>query len=339
MGLFGILETEDLVQELDKTRLDASKSFASGTTPITVVEIKPTKLSSYIDVTNALAADSQYLDWMFDFKIEIDAENNKLDFKEGAISKVATLANGSYTLAALATEIGTKMTTAGTQTYTATVSATNAFTISAASAFGLLLATGANDSVSIFDDIGFTGPDLAAAVSHQGDNVERIEAKVTTKITNATTNVTKSKIVYVMSELADALWSNDRMLIAHEFDIMRYLPAGRATWKHIHRQAQTLILAWLDKEGFVDAFREKLTKANFVLPEELEQWSTHIALRLIFEGISNAKDDVFRDKAKEYKGLEVVYRERAVLRLDLDGDGEAQSGEESDIRSCVVVRR
>lgn len=339
MPIFPVLETEDLVQESDKTRLDGSKSFVSGTTAITQVEIRPTKLGSYVDVTNSLTADLQYLDWMFDFKVEVDTANNKLDFKEGSTAKVATLATGQYTLAQLATEIGTKMTTAGTQTYSVAVSAVNELTISAATAFSLLVASGANAAASIFEHIGFTGDDLDADTSHQGDAVEEVEAEVTLKVTNGSGNTTKTKVVRVVSSLADGLWSTDDQLRAAEFDIMKYVPSGRATWKHMHRAAQTVILEWLDREGFVDVFRDKLTKAAMVIPAELNEWSKYATLRLIFESLRNSIDDVFAEKAKHYGAMESSARQRAVLRLDLDGDGAADEGEEADIRTCIVVRR
>ena len=52
-----------------------------------------------------------------------------------------------------------------------------------------------------------------------------------------------------------------------------------------------------------------------------------MALRLIFEGVQNATDDIFGEKAEKYQGLEEFYRNRLVLRLDLNKDGQTDVSE------------
>jgi hypothetical protein len=118
MPLFPVIDIEALVQENDKTRIDVSKSFASGTTAVTGLSVKPSKSVNAIDVF----ADG-FLDWQYPFTVEIDAANNKINFKEGVGAELtATLTDGEYTLSALAAEIQTKMRAAGTLIYELSVS-------------------------------------------------------------------------------------------------------------------------------------------------------------------------------------------------------------------------
>lgn len=334
MPLFPIIETESLIQENDKTRLDSSKSFASGVDPISVVLITPSKAAAQVDVSL-----DKFLDWQFGFEFEIDAENNQVPFDEGGGPLAATLANGVYSPADLAAEIATKMTGSGGQTYTAAVSSENVFSISAPNAFSLLGSSA--PAASILAEIGFLY-DTAGATIYSGNAVKRIAKTVTLEIQNGTPADTKTitRQVEVVSQVADRLFSSDDQLRKHEPDLMKYLPEGRATYKDVHRRSQTLILAWLDKEGFINYDGDPLTLDSLRESDDVTEWSAMMTLRLIFEGIRNAVDDVFDAKAKKYKALEDFYRDRANIRIDLDGDGTADSvTERVDIRSCRVVRR
>lgn len=66
MNSFGVLETEDVVQVKDKTRLSAIKSYIKkGAPAISKVQIKPEASESFIDVTG-----SSYKDWFLDWQYE-----------------------------------------------------------------------------------------------------------------------------------------------------------------------------------------------------------------------------------------------------------------------------
>lgn len=235
--IFPLLIVESLVQEGDKTRLNASSSYAVGGDEITKIEIQPGADEDFIDVT-ALG----YLDWQFTKSVAEDA----------------------------------------TEDFVVTVRINEA------------------------------DPDPG---------------------------VTAEATVTVISEAADNLFSSDGVIRAQEPTIMNYVTEGRATFKDVHRRAQTLILDWLSKQGYTDDSGNRITKEAFVNIEESEPWSAAMTLRLIFEGVRNAKDDVFREKAKTYEGLEAFYRDKAILRLDLDGNSVASQDEGLDIRTARVFRR
>lgn len=151
--------------------------------------------------------------------------------------------------------------------------------------------------------------------------------------------VSKSATIDVISEDADKLFASDSDLRKHEPIIMNYLPEGRSSFKDVHRRTQEIILDWLSAQGYTNYLGNKITKAAFVDLEEVNKWATAKCLSLIFEGVKNAKDDVFKEKARTYDGQAEFYRNKIVLRIDQDGDGDAGDEETIDTRTCIVVRR
>lgn len=143
----------------------------------------------------------------------------------------------------------------------------------------------------------------------------------------------------VVSEDEDYLFSNDQQLILHEPDILRWVREGRNSFIDVHRRAQQLIIKWLDEQGYVDIYDNPYTKQAIVNISEVSDWSVALVLQLIFEGISNSVDDVFAQKAKVYEAQAQRHRNRAVIRLDADGDGTVDDGEELDVLFGLVVRR
>lgn len=92
----------------------------------------------------------------FYYGLTITEDNCKIDFKEGATKKVATLTAGNYTFAKLAIEIARALNVAGTQVYSVSVNRTNRkITISAATNFSLLTFTGDYLVVTAFNLLGF----------------------------------------------------------------------------------------------------------------------------------------------------------------------------------------
>src|SRR5690606_28291915 len=124
-----------------------------------------------------------------------------------------------------------------------------------------------------------------------------------------------------------------------EPDILKWVEDGRNSFLNVHRRAKKLLLEYLRREGFVDVYGNPYTDTAIVDIEEVKQWVTFTALRIIFEGISNSTEDVFHEKARRYSELELKWRSIALLRLDVDGDGTVLPGEGLDTRSCFVARR
>lgn len=331
MGVFAICDFENDVQLLDKTRFDAQKSFAANSySALTTLTIKPGADGSTIDCFDSTVSE-RYLDWCFStFAIDVDSTNNSILFSEGSTEKTGTIASSTYTLSTYATAVAAAMTSAGTQTYTASV-ADNKVTISApTTSFQFTDSDGANQCFFTLDVAGLT---------HTGGLVEYGLRKISIAVGNGTQSNTLSVYQRVFSEDGDRLFCEDGDLMAHEPDIMKWVTEGRASFKNVYRRSQKLIISWLDKEGYVDVYQKKYDKHDIIDLEEVKQWSTFMSLRLIFQGLSNAVDDVFDRKSREYLSQENSARQRAVLRLDVDGDGEADVGESLSISSGSLFRR
>lgn len=143
---------------------------------------------------------------------------------------------------------------------------------------------------------------------------------VQARITAGSTAVVSSTVA-VVTEAADYLFSNDAEMSTHEPDILKWVKAGRNTFKDVHRAVQTEILDYLDEKGYVKIDKSKFVKTDLVDVTEVRQWAKFMAMRIIFEGIQNADDDIFEKKADHYEEKEIYHRNRAVLRIDTDGDG------------------
>lgn len=346
MALFAHLDFEKAVQVNDRTRFFGGKSFVTkGSTAISTMTIKPGSENSAISVFNS-DQDEQYLDWQFsNFNIDIDATNNKLDFDEGGSEITATLDSGTYSLSQLAGEIKTQMDAAGAATYTVSVSSDDKITITATSAFSLRPQTGTNGLVSVLPLIGFKPKpgfgdnEFSNKTTVTGKRVRQLPKAVTIEIGDGSNTANKTFYINVFSEDGDALFSSDQDLIAHRDDIMDFVPAGRNTFKHIHRRAQDLILAYFDESGLVDIYGDPLTVKSVVDPEEVRQWSTFLVLRLIHDDLSNSNDDNFYLKARDFESKEKLHRSRSILRLDVNNDGRADLGEGVSTIGSSVVRR
>jgi hypothetical protein len=162
---------------------------------------------------------------------------------------------------------------------------------------------------------------------------------VSTRITTDGAPVTSTSTLEVVDATDDALFSSDSDLVALEHDILKWVPAGRNTFKNYHRKSQALIMAWLDESGYTDISGDRLTKEAFVDKEEITYYSAALTLSLIFSSISNDVEDVFMQKAKQYDSMALAHRSRLILRLDTDGDGNIDSNEGVSIKTLSMVRR
>ncbi len=160
----------------------------------------------------------------------------------------------------------------------------------------------------------------------------------TTRITTDGAPTSFTNTIEVVTAVDDKLFSTDSDLLPLEPDILKWVPIGRNSFFNVHREAQELIIAWLDEQGYVDVDLEPLTKADIIDLEEVRKWSTNLTLKLIFEAIKNSVDDVFAQKATTYEGQEVFHRKRAVLRIDLNNDGVVDDNEALNFKSFDLIR-
>lgn len=162
---------------------------------------------------------------------------------------------------------------------------------------------------------------------------------VSVKVTTGGSPITETFSLEVVDEATDYLFSNDVDLIGYEKDIQKSIKPGRDTWKDYHRKARDLIVKFFDDKGFIKSDGTKITKDDFKDLDEVRQWSACLTLSLIYQNLSNAVDDIFQTKAKIYESKAFDQRYRAVFRLDLDGSGTIEYGENVVPTSARLMRR
>lgn len=344
MALFPHLEVEKRLQVNDKTRLSGTKSFVStGSAAIDAVTVKPGADESAISVFNA-SSSNWFLDWEFiDFEGDFDSTNNKIDFKESGSELTATISAGTYTLSTLATQVQTQLNSAGSNTYTVTVDKDERMTIAADGNFSLLPNEGSNRDSSALPILGFsnkpgfTDEKYANSTSLKGEVIRWLPRAITLEIDNSTTPVSDTKYIQVFSESGDSLFSSDFDLVTKKQDILSWVKAGRNSFLNFHRQAQEEIIDWFRGEGSVNIDGDPLEVKNLVHPTDLNQWSTYLTLRLIFDDLSNDVDDIFDREARGFESREMRLRDR-IMRIDIDNDGKSDIGENIQVRSAKLIR-
>lgn len=319
-----VIHTEKSLQINDLTRFDASKSILvkGSTNAITSVKIKPGLDGTGVEVFNSNPK-NWFLDWAFtDYAFDVDADGaNEVSFKMGSTEYKTTVGNGTYSLANLLTAIKTAVETlVPTVTLSFEVDEKNRVSFIPSLPLEFQPNKTPND---LMKHIGFTKPGL------EGNPVEYGLRKVILTIECAAVpgpgvadSAETFSFIQVYTPEGDALFSEDADLVSEEPDIMKWLPAGRSSFMDLHRKSQKLILDFMDRQGYRDDNGDKITKFAFVDNSDVRLWSYYQVLRLFFMGAQNAKDDVFKDKAKYYEKLEIASRDRAILSLDLDGDKE-----------------
>ncbi len=295
--------------------------------------------SSPIDIFDD-TVDDRYLDWSYSsWEMDIDSTNNKIDFEEGDDSFTAELTAGTYSTSELAAEIKIQMDAEGANTYTVTVSEDDEMTISANGNFSLAPGPG-----NILKQLGFadsTARSLENGTEFTGRRIRYLTRRLTLTVGDGSDTATSYGYLKLFSKDGDNLFSNDSDLVQHEPDILKYLPDGKSSYKYAHRRSQELILKFLDEKGYTDIYKDKLLIDAIVDVDEVREWSIFLTLRLIYQGIKNATDDVFSEKVKDYHSEEKVARNRAILRLDIDGDGDvdSNSSEGFSVSTISAARR
>lgn len=338
MSIFPHIEFEGKVQIADKTRFNCGKSFVvKGGSPATSMLLTPGIGESAVEIYDA-EEDEQYLDWAYtEWTCDIDSTNDEFLFQESGVDLIATLSGGNYTLQELIDELETALNSAGALTYSTSLDEDDKITISATGEFTIV------DSKN-WADIGFWTSSmvtLSNSSSYTGRRVRYLTKKISLEVTTALGSATTDGYLSLYSVDGDHLFSEDSDLLPEEPDILKWLPIGRSSFKNVHRRAQELMLSWLDQQGYTDVFQDKFLIDAVIDKSELTEWSKYLVLRLIFSSIRNAKDDTFEKKAKDYEALEVKARNRAMLRIDVDGDGTLDKGSQEfiSVQSISAARR
>lgn len=356
MAIFAHLEIENKLQLNDRTRLKADRSYVTvGADAITDVTIKPGADGPAISVFNANQT-LWFLDFQFDtFNVDIDSSNNKIDFIYNGTTHVATIPTLTYTLTDLCIAVAAALNAeVSPDPFTCSLSVDNELTIGAviSSANDIeLLPNGVNKDVSMLPLIGFIiegGEDntFKGELNSAGDElqVEGQEVRFLTKailltVTDGVTPVEQTKYIKIFTEDSDQLFSNDQDLERHEPQILKWIIAGRNTFKDIHRRAQTLIFDYLRRDGWKNQDGSKITKDQLLDNQEVKEWSTFWTLQLIFEGRSNSIGDFFEEKSNDYKGDKILARSSVFIVYDFNKDGILNASEKETPFNTIRVEK
>lgn len=207
-----------------------------------------------------------------------------------------------------------------------------------------------------FKKSGFTPDEAAAVISHEFsiDNTNWINVTqkkdiawmfsvtgnqtIYLKLTSTTGSETFQKTITVLEIAAQKLFSNDTNIAAFEPDIMKWLPPQWSSWNIIHLRAQDHILNILAEKRIVSQSGAAYTKDDISNRQEVRDWASTLALYYIFYSISNADNDVFKDKAKDYEELSQKHASTARLSLDYNKNAIADDEPTEDLRSIELVR-
>lgn len=164
---------------------------------------------------------------------------------------------------------------------------------------------------------------------------------ISLRVTTNGSPVTVTKTVTCLTEAEDNLFSDDNLLKEVQEDIFKLIPDGRSTFKYKHRAAQNFILDWLWNNGYyktVGAGVEPFVKADIVDKEFISDWATYVCLRMLYQSNQSQGGDVFRQKALDFLASEERAREKFLLKLDVDGDGELSVNEGEQVTSRRLIR-
>lgn len=123
-------------------------------------------------------------------------------------------------------------------------------------------------------------------------------------------------------------------------DISDYIPTGDTSLIRFHVSAKDDLVQFFRSKGksVYDTEPKKLTEYDFHDPEELKQSGKYLALAKVFFWRSDAVDDKWYSKAKDFEANGYASANVYFLSLDTDGDGEKDTDEKQAIQELRIVR-
>lgn len=173
--------------------------------------------------------------------------------------------------------------------------------------------------------------------SYSTSGTKTISLKVTSTSLNV---VTITKELDVITEEEDNLFSNDSQIFAIESELKKYIPPGKSSFNHVHREAQSRILNFFDRKRIWNTNGEPLTKTQVNLQGELSRWSLYESLYIIYTDLFLSVGDKFAEKINQYKELRAAERDKAVIRIDKDNSGTIDPANEfQDLKTFRLIKR
>lgn len=144
--------------------------------------------------------------------------------------------------------------------------------------------------------------------------------------------------ITVVTDVDDALFSNDSQLFDLETELKDFIPHGRTSFNYAHRQAQRNIIRDLDGQGIRTVYGVAFTKDKLVGNPYISEFSVYETLMLIFEDLKVRDNDVFTEKKKAYMSSYTQAAKNARLNLDYNDDGTIDDNEIKNTQSKFLTR-
>lgn len=163
---------------------------------------------------------------------------------------------------------------------------------------------------------------------------------ISVRATDGTNTITQTFSISVISEEDDNLYSNDSQVFSIESELKRYLPLGKSSYNYLHREAQSRILAYLDRKRIWNDDGDAYTKDQLNLTGELNKWSLYETIYIIYSDLFISVGDKFAEKMNQYKALRNIERDRAAIRIDKNNSGTIDAEDHiQDLKSYRLIRR
>lgn len=139
------------------------------------------------------------------------------------------------------------------------------------------------------------------------------------------------------------LFSNDDDLREELLCYSNYIDSlGITSLASLHQASRNEIIEGLNKQGKTKRttaeIRVRLDAIDALIPDELRQASKYLTLAKMFFNLSDATDDKYYQKYKDYLVMSDSARNLYYLTLDLDDDGAISSEERSNFNTISVTR-
>jgi len=162
---------------------------------------------------------------------------------------------------------------------------------------------------------------------------------ITVQATDGVETANKTFPIKIISASEDNLYSDDSTMFSIESELMRYIPAGKNSFKYAHREAQSRILNYLDRKRIWNIDGTPLTKNQINVDDAIVKWSLYETIYLIYTDLFISIGDKFAEKVAQYRDLRNNERDRASIRIDVNKNGTLEINENQDLKSFRMIRR
>lgn len=162
---------------------------------------------------------------------------------------------------------------------------------------------------------------------------------VTVTVTLSDSSIhSKSFAVTAISQADDKLLVDDDDLRAMDFELMRFIPDGYSSWRHVHRRSTREVIDFINSMRLSKVNGDPLTFDELKDSRLAKDFALKSSLALIYQQLSNKPDDKFYQRYLDAKKTLEAYKSRADWAFDFDGNGQIDNYERADMLTGRLLR-